>query len=166
MVCADDLEAAEIAVGQILTTSKKRYLIVEELGRGGYGCVFKVQPQPADGTEYALKLEKRREGRDHAKLAMEMNIMKLVGNLKPAQRTHFIDVYDRAKKDKFFFIVMTLVGESLQDLKRQRKPPVFSAATAHNVGLQCLQAIEHLHAIGFIHRDIKPEVPLNQFLGF
>lgn len=116
------------------------------------GCVFKVRPEPFDGNEYALKLEKKRENRTQAKLMMEQHIMKLIREKPAKQRTHFIDVSDRGKKPNFFFLVMTLVGESLSDLKRSRKPSIFSCSTTYAGGIQCLEAIEQLHSVGYIHR--------------
>lgn len=47
---------------------------------------------------------------------------------QPVENSHFTKIIDRAKKDNFFLIVMTLVGESLADLKRERSPPVFRSS--------------------------------------
>uniref|UniRef100_A0AC35FQ04 Protein kinase domain-containing protein n=1 Tax=Panagrolaimus sp. PS1159 TaxID=55785 RepID=A0AC35FQ04_9BILA len=157
MQCADELDCAEVITGKYVTGKKCKYILMEELGRGGYGCVFKVKPEPADGNEYAMKIEKKRENRSQAKLAMEQHIMKLIRDkLKPEQRNHFIDVIDRAKKTHFYFLVMTLVGESLADLKKSRKPHIFSAGTTYAIGLQTLAALQQLHSVGYIHRDVKP----------
>lgn len=32
----------------------------------------------------------------------------------------------------------------------------FSMGTALSVGIQCLEALEDLHSIGYLHRDVKP----------
>ena len=78
--------------------------------------------------------------------------MKLVKDMPAKQRSHFIDVIDRGKKPNFFFLIMTLVGESLADLKRSRRPSIFTPGTTYSAGFQCLEAIEQLHTVGYIHR--------------
>uniref|UniRef100_A0A9J2PDW4 Protein kinase domain-containing protein n=1 Tax=Ascaris lumbricoides TaxID=6252 RepID=A0A9J2PDW4_ASCLU len=132
-----------------------KYVVDEKIGQGGYGAVYRVHADPSDGKEYAMKVEQKLERREHSKLNMEMHILKLMAS-QPVENSHFTKIIDRAKKDNFFLIVMTLVGESLADLKRERSPPVFSIRTGFGVAIQCLECIQELHKVGFIHRDIKP----------
>ncbi|KAK0407097.1 hypothetical protein QR680_018994 [Steinernema hermaphroditum] len=154
-ITADDMDAADIPSGAILTNKTLKYRFVEKIGSGGYGAVYKVQLDPSDNKEYAMKIEKKLDRREHSKLNMEVHILKMMGH-KPEGKTHFLKMYDRGKKEKFFFIVMTLVGDSLLDLKRHRVRGVFSPTTGVKVARQSLEAIEELHDCGFIHRDIKP----------
>lgn len=51
---------------------------------------------------------------------------------------------------------MTLVGRGLSDLHRSRPDRKFSSATVSRLAIQCIQALEDLHDIGFVHRDVKP----------
>jgi len=68
---------------------------------------------------------------------------------------------------------MTLVGRSLHDLRKvsflnntnsfltlfnfqARKDEHFSMGTAIGAAIQTLEAIQELHSIGYLHRDIKP----------
>uniref|UniRef100_A0A914XVF8 Protein kinase domain-containing protein n=1 Tax=Panagrolaimus superbus TaxID=310955 RepID=A0A914XVF8_9BILA len=142
--CGDELDCAEVTVGKYVTTKKCKYLLTDELGRGGYGCVFKVTPEPSDGFEYALKIEKKRENRSQAKLGMEQHIMKLIRDKPLKQRSHFIDVVDRGKKTYFFFLVMTLVGDSLADLKKSRKPAIFSCSTTYSIGVSLFNLFKQI----------------------
>lgn len=48
------------------------------------------------------------------------------------------------------------VGKNLWDLRVERPERRFSMNTSLKSAEQCLECIEHLHAIGFLHRDIKP----------
>jgi serine/threonine protein kinase len=53
---------------------------------------------------------------------------------------------------------MTLVGLSLHDLRKlytDLSKQAFTLGTALSVGIQCVEAIEELHLIGYLHRDIK-----------
>uniref|UniRef100_A0A1I7SH67 Protein kinase domain-containing protein n=2 Tax=Bursaphelenchus xylophilus TaxID=6326 RepID=A0A1I7SH67_BURXY len=64
---------------------------------------------------------------------------------------------DRGKTDTFFFMVMELVGKSLEDLMDTRpKPGNFSISTGLRAGRQMLTGLHQLHSLGFIHRDLKP----------
>jgi tau tubulin kinase len=66
--------------------------------------------------------------------------------------------------DNFFFVVMTLVGRSLQDLRMEMPSQKFSVTTSLSVGVKCLEALEDLHSIEYIYRN--PSSPLSkQILG-
>lgn len=51
---------------------------------------------------------------------------------------------------------MTLVGRNLSDLRRSCPQCRFTLSTSLRLGLQCMEAIEVMHALGLLHRDIKP----------
>ncbi|PIO71049.1 hypothetical protein TELCIR_07064 [Teladorsagia circumcincta] len=53
-------------------------------------------------------------------------------------------------------VVMTLVGKSLQDLNRGGPGGHMTIGCAISCGIQCLEALEDLHNIGYLHRDVKP----------
>lgn len=54
------------------------------------------------------------------------------------------------------YVVMTLQGKNLAELRRGQTRQCFSLSTSLRISLQILQAIESIHAIGFLHRDVKP----------
>lgn len=118
------------------------------------GAVYKVRAS-TDRKEHAMKVEFR-SARD-SKLKMEIAILKLVNEQADSRRqNHYTRIIDRGKNEQFQFVVMQLVGKSLDDLKANRHNKVFSPGTAFGVGLQCLEALEQLHKQAYIHRDIKP----------
>lgn len=47
-------------------------------------------------------------------------------------------------------------GRNLADLRRTLSPCAFSISTTLRLGKQILEAIESIHSVGFLHRDIKP----------
>ncbi|EYC14974.1 hypothetical protein Y032_0038g3554 [Ancylostoma ceylanicum] len=78
--------------------------------------------------------------------------------LKKARATHCCDILDSGRALGFNFIIMTLVGASLMDLRKSNKlkENSFTMGCAISIGIQCLEAIQELHNVGFLHRDLKP----------
>ena len=54
------------------------------------------------------------------------------------------------------YVVMSLQGKNLAELRRGQPKQCFSLSTTLRLGIQILQAIQNIHIIGFLHRDIKP----------
>uniref|UniRef100_A0AC34FT95 Protein kinase domain-containing protein n=1 Tax=Panagrolaimus sp. ES5 TaxID=591445 RepID=A0AC34FT95_9BILA len=69
---------------------------------------------------------------------------------------HFCKIEDRWQYDKVYYVVMTLVGKSLQDLRLQQENKKFSLGCALSLGIQCLEALENLHSIGYVHCYVNP----------
>ncbi|VDN05356.1 unnamed protein product [Thelazia callipaeda] len=125
-----------------------RWTVVGKLGEGGFGSVYKV----SKGNElYALKTESLRE--KIKLLKMEVYVLKLANGRKSK---HFCICEDTGIYKTCLYLVMTLLGSCLQDIRKDLPKQKLSMGCALSVGIQCLESIEELHAIGFLHRDIKP----------
>ncbi|KAI6209572.1 Tau-tubulin kinase 1 [Aphelenchoides besseyi] len=125
-----------------------QWTIVDKLGEGGFGAVYKVSK---NGRYYALKTESMNE--NIKVLKMEVYVMRLANQRKSK---HFCVCEDTGAFGSVLYVVMTMVGPSLQDHRKALPGQKFSIGCALSVGMQCLEAIEEIHAIGFLHRDLKP----------
>uniref|UniRef100_A0A914QII1 non-specific serine/threonine protein kinase n=1 Tax=Panagrolaimus davidi TaxID=227884 RepID=A0A914QII1_9BILA len=126
----------------------ERWTVEKKLGEGGFGAVYKV----SDATgQYALKVEGIGEGIQ----VLKMEVFVLTELTKKGSR-HFCKIEDKGRFGTFNYVVMTLVGKSLQDLRKEGPGQHMSMGTAISSSLQCLEALEDLHGIGYLHRDVKP----------
>ena len=108
---------------------------------GAFGAVFKCS---CDGKMYALKTE----GQEEKVQLLKMEVFVLLELSKAKLDRHFCKIEDRGQCDKFNYVVMTLVGKSLQDLRLMQPKRRFSMGTALSIGIQCLEALEDLHSVG------------------
>jgi predicted Ser/Thr protein kinase len=127
------------------------YLLVEELGRGGMGVVFRAREESV-GRDVALKILK--DGED----ASEQQIERFRAEAQAlAQLGHagFVRVMNAGVHAGFHFVVMEVVdGESLGDrLDREGPLPVREALAGTQ---QVAEALAHAHERGIVHRDLKP----------
>ena len=60
------------------------------------------------------------------------------------------------KNDTVNYVVMTLLGPSLSELRKHQPNQRFSISTTLRTGIQILAAVQCMHDSGFLHRDIKP----------
>ena len=58
---------------------------------------------------------------------------------------------------KHRYLLMELLGQDLDDLKKRAKHQCFSIKTVLMIGLQVIDRLEALHKIGYLHRDVKPD---------
>jgi hypothetical protein len=132
-----------------------RYELLEELGRGGMGVVFKAR-DPAIDRLVAIKtmrLELLAAGEDLPQASMRFaREARAAGQLS---HPHIVTLFDAHHEGGLAYLVMEYVaGESLDTMLRARAP--FSVERVCAIGMQVCDALEHAHARGVVHRDIKP----------
>lgn len=125
------------------------YRLGRQLGSGSFGEVYHGR---RGSEEVAIKLE-----RSSCRRSQLIHEWKLYSTL--AGGTGIPQVYWYGTVGKYNAMVMELLGPSLEDLFR-RCCSRFSVKTALMCADQMLQRLQHVHARGVVHRDIKP----NNFL--
>ncbi len=129
-----------------------RYEIIEELGRGGMGKVFKAYDHKISEV-IALKLIRPEIS------AQEKAIERFKNELKFTRRiTHrrICRMYDLGEEDFLYYITMEYVaGEDLKRFVRRAGP--LNAGKAVMIAGQICDGLAEAHRIGAIHRDLKPQ---------
>ncbi len=142
-------QQATLEPGMVLA---QRYEIVEILGQGGMGAVYKATDRELNRT-VAIKVIRPDLARDRGivdRFKQEL--------LLAHQVTHrnVIRIYDLSEADGMKFITMEYVeGENLLTLLHEKKK--FSAEEAVEIMQQVCRALEAAHTVGVIHRDLKPQ---------
>ena len=73
-----------------------------------------------------------------------------------AGKDHVCRFIGCGRNDKFNYVVMSLQGRNLAELRRSQPRGCFSLSTTLRLCEQILIAIEAIHSVGFLHRDVKP----------
>uniref|UniRef100_A0A8L7T029 Bm2845, isoform c n=2 Tax=Brugia malayi TaxID=6279 RepID=A0A8L7T029_BRUMA len=127
------------------------YQVIKLLGKGGFGAVFQVQSS-IDNKMYAAKLESY----GHSRKVLLMDCLVLRG-AEILKSSHFCKIFELGKVEgKFRFIIITMLGPSLHTLRISHEKNHFSLGTALRFAQQSLEALQDMHSIGFLHRDVKP----------
>lgn len=85
---------------------------------------------------------------------MKINVLSFLCYL--AGKDHVCRFIGCGRNERFNYVVMQLQGRNLAELRRAQPRGAFSLSTSLRLGQQILKAIESIHEVGFLHRDIKP----------
>lgn len=154
--------AGPAAVGEELAPGSLfagRYNIVDKIGQGGMGTVYRATEQLGQTTrELALKLIRTDRMADRQAIDRLMNEGVLTQDIR---HENVVAVYNVGEAGEAPFVAMELVkGISLRDWIRRQQyaqrdtPP---AALVVQIMRSVLDGLGAAHAKGVIHRDLKPE---------
>ena len=128
-----------------------RYEVIEELGRGGMGSVFRVEDKKVN-EEIALKLINPEIARDRKiidRFSHELKVARQISHRNVCR------MYDLGEAEGSHFITMEYVqGEDLRSLLKRigRLPEDKALAIARQVA----DGLAEAHHLGVVHRDLKP----------
>jgi serine/threonine-protein kinase len=135
-----------------------KYEILEKLGEGGMGAVYKVRHRLLDELRVikVMRPQFLQEEELKARFLREARVAIRLRHPGIAQ------LYDFSlDDDDVAFIVMEFIqGITLEELLRQGPPPPL--ALTLEIAQQALRALHYLHGRGFVHRDVSPD---NLMLG-
>jgi serine/threonine protein kinase/tetratricopeptide (TPR) repeat protein len=151
----------EIEVTETLETPKEelttgstfagRYQIIEELGKGGMGKVYKVHDTKIK-EKIALKLIKPEIAKDKKTLERFSNELKFARKIR---HKNICQMFDLGEDRGTHFITMEFVeGQDLKKLIRQSGQ--LAIGTTINMAKQVCDGLVEAHSSGVVHRDLKP----------
>jgi eukaryotic-like serine/threonine-protein kinase len=129
-----------------------RYRLERPLGHGGMASVYLARDTELD-RPVAVKLLAENLSRDELFRERFVREARLAAGLS---HPNVVSVYDAGEEGGRPYIVMECVeGEDVEDLlaRRKRLPPDEAVALA----FQACLGLEHAHAAGLVHRDVKPQ---------
>jgi serine/threonine-protein kinase len=131
----------------------ERYRVVERIGRGGMGTVYRVQ-QLSTGREFALKVLHRHLW------ATPFGARRFVNEVTALSRVrseHVVDIVDAGELPDHsgYFVMELLQGENLRWLLARE--PSLPPSRVARLGVDICLGLAKAHAAGLIHRDLKPE---------
>ncbi|MGB9005218.1 MAG: protein kinase [Candidatus Aminicenantales bacterium] len=134
------------------TTFAGRYQIIEELGHGGMGRVYKVFDSDIK-EKIALKLLRPEIALDKETVERFSNELKLARKIS---HRNVCRMFDLGKAEGTTFITMEFVpGEDLK--KFIRKTGQLGAGRTVSIAKQVCEGLAEAHHLGVVHRDLKPQ---------
>jgi serine/threonine protein kinase len=129
-----------------------RYEVIEEIGQGGMGTVYKVYDQKVK-EKIAIKLIKPAVAFDPSILERFNNEVKIARRIV---HKNVCRMYDLSESEGAHFITMEHVpGEDLSSLIKRIGQLGNKKAVA--VTKQICEGLAEAHSLGIIHRDLKPQ---------
>jgi len=133
------------------TTFAGRYQIIEELGKGGMGKVYKVFDTKIK-EKIALKLIRPEIISDQETVERFRNEIRLARKIRHKK---VCQMFDLGESGGTHFITMEYVpGEDLKNMLRMSKSMSIGAAV--DVARQISEGLVEAHRLGVVHRDLKP----------
>ncbi len=144
-----EIPTRKLAIGSIFA---ERYEILEELGKGGMGEVYRVKDEKLD-EEIALKVLKPEIATNKDMIGRFKNELKFARKI--AHR-NVCRMYDLNEEEQTPYITMEYVpGEDLKNSIRKRAK--FKEEEAVAIAKQVCEGLAEAHKLGVIHRDLKPQ---------
>ncbi|MBB4704766.1 serine/threonine-protein kinase [Sphaerisporangium siamense] len=132
-----------------------RYRLLEEIGRGGMGVVWRAHDELLDRT-VAVKEVLHHATSEQDRAAFNLRTVREARAAGRLDHPSVIVVHDVIEEDGRPWIVMQLVrSRSLGQVLREEG--ALSPRRVAEIGAQVLDALRAAHAAGVLHRDVKPE---------
>jgi tetratricopeptide (TPR) repeat protein/predicted Ser/Thr protein kinase len=129
-----------------------RYQVIEEIGRGGMGRVYKVLDKEIN-EKVSLKLIRPEVAVGKETLERFQNEIKIARRIT---HKNVCRVYHFSKHNNTHYITMEFVsGENLKKMIRMSKEMSLEAVLS--IARQVCEGLAEAHRLGIVHRDLKPQ---------
>ena len=144
-------QAQQVAANRAKALILGNYLLIDKIGVGGMGQVFKAEHRRMKRV-VAIKMLPKAMLQDAAAAARFQREVEAAAKLN---HQNIVAAHDADEANGVHFLVMEYVeGQDLSALVKQDGP--FPVAKAVNYILQAARGLELAHRKGIVHRDIKP----------
>ena len=137
-----------------------RYEIIEELGKGGMGSVYRVEDTKIS-EEVALKLIKPEISTDRKTIERFHNELKITRKIRHKNVSGMFDIGE--DKGTHYITMEYVPGEDLKSMIRMTGQ--LGIGTAIKIARQICDGLTEAHSLGVIHRDLKPSNIMIDKLG-
>ena len=145
------LQAAAVLKGKTKNLVFGEYVVLEKIGSGGMGQVFKANHRPT-GKMVAVKVLSADAVKNRRLIERFKKEARAVARLK---HPNIVRAYEAGKINRIRYLVMEYVeGENLL-ARVKRKGPLPIEECVRSV-LEAARGLDYAHQKGVIHRDIKP----------
>ena len=131
---------------------KKKYAVKQMLGRGGFGDVHLAR-EALSGAAVAIKFERKRTENLRSANVMEREI-EVLSQL--AGTPGFPAFIHAGTSGSLRFLVLTLLGPSLEAVMQNLPGKRFSENYVLSIGYLALGLLQSVHSAGFAYCDVKP----------
>ncbi len=129
------------------------YRIIEEIGSGGMGIVYKATHIMDREKTAALKVIREEHSKDPTYRKRFLNEAAMIDQL---DHPNIVKIYERGESNQRLFIAMEMLqGNSLAEIIK--KGELIPIPYCLKIMTQLTEALDKIHSRGIIHRDLKPE---------
>ncbi|XP_050680592.1 PAS domain-containing serine/threonine-protein kinase [Leptidea sinapis] len=136
----------------------KHYVTLKQIGKGAYGCVkmaYRRSDRLLTVAKFILKEKVGAQfwvdGPDGRKVPLELSL------LMSLKHPNIVSVIDMFENDKYFQMVMEKHGAGMDLFEFIERRPRLDEPLLSYIFRQIGQAVEYLHSLNILHRDIKDE---------
>ncbi|KAJ0182722.1 hypothetical protein K1T71_002091 [Dendrolimus kikuchii] len=143
---------------QVSGEYNKHYVTLKQIGKGAYGCVkmaYRRSDKLLTVAKFILKEKVGAQfwvdGPDGRRVPLELSLLM---TLKHPNIVSIVDVFEN---DKYFQMVMEKHGAGMDLFEFIERRPRLDEPLLSYIFRQIGQAVEYLHSLNILHRDIKDE---------
>ncbi|EMD47135.1 serine/threonine protein kinase ppk15, putative [Entamoeba histolytica KU27] len=132
-----------------------QYKIIEKLGQGTFGQVFKCQDLN-NGKMVALKILKNKKAYFRQGL-LEVTTLTIVNTIYDKGCSHIVEMIDHFLYCGHLCIVQELLGQNLYQMLKEVRLRGMKLSNIKKITRQILEGMSSLNEAGIVHCDLKPE---------
>jgi serine/threonine protein kinase len=144
-------QADSILAGKIKALVLGQYVILNQIGKGGLGRVYKAMHKTMNRVVAIKVLAPKLVQTEHAKRLFQREVLATA----KLQHPNIVTAYDASTKGGRYYLVMEYVhGPNLEELVQKRGP--LKPSLACEIIRQAALGLQAAHEQDMLHRDLKP----------